>query len=200
MKKRKNNKKILILSLLLILFLTITATQAAEIQDNTTTTSDSNAIASIEDANTVDTQLSVSENDKVSAGEGTFTELQDYINEQLNSTNVIKLEKDYKWNLSDKAEAIKITQDNITIDGQNHIIDGSGINLGFKITGNNIVITNIIIKNTATTTDNGCALYIQGANATIKNSQFINNDGIRGGAIYLNGENATIKDSQFIKK
>jgi len=82
MKKRKNNKKILILSLLLILFLTITATQAAEIQDNTTTTSDSNAIASIEDANTVDTQLSVSENEKMSASTGSFTELNDLINKK----------------------------------------------------------------------------------------------------------------------
>jgi len=69
MKKRKNNKKILILSLLLILFLTITATQAATIQDNTT--SDSNEITSQIDVNTVDT-ISVSENEKISADEGTF--------------------------------------------------------------------------------------------------------------------------------
>ena len=149
MKKRKNNKKILILSLLLILFLTITATSAVEIQDNTTTTSDSNAIASIEDANTVDTQLSVSENEKISASTGSFTELNDLINK---SGNTIELQQDYKYNNeTDFINGITIDRDNITIKGYNHIIDGNGqTTCIFNITAHNVTLDNIQFKNIIT--------------------------------------------------
>jgi len=176
MKKRKNNKKILILSLLLILFLTITATSAVEIQDNTTTTSDSNAIASIEDVNTVDT-ISVSENNNViSAGEKTFTDLQDLISGATGDR--IEITDDYKYFDGDEDQGIIISKDNITINGNGHYIDGDNQAKIFKITGHNVILKNIIIKNS----------YFE-KDYSIKNFDVLNEEQA---AIVWNGENGTL--------
>jgi len=223
MKKRKNNKKILILSLLLILFLTITATQAAEIQDNTTTTSDSNAIASIEDDNQVDTQ-SVSENNNVlSAGEKTFTDLEDIFNQATGDR--VELTDDFKYASGDNDQGIVIAKDNLTINGNGHTIDGDNQAKIFKITGNNVVLKNIIIKNTYfekvyniknfdVIDDKHAAIIWSGENGTfekvtIQNTQAIlnvmyeteyytGNIAIKGAAgLYWTGNNGTITDSTF---
>ena len=212
MKKRKNNKKILILSLLLILFLTITATQAAEIQDNTTTTSDSNTITSQIDVNIVDT-ISVSENEKISASTGSFTELNDLINK---SGNTIELQQDYKYNNeTDFINGITIDRDNITIKGYNHIIDGNGqATCIFNITANNVTLDNIQFKNIVTekvypvsTKDTISPIIWEGHNGTITNSKFADNNiqvttlnggTIRvAGAIFWSGENATLRNLQI---
>jgi len=173
MKKRKNNKKILILSLLFILFLTITATQAAEIQDNTTQ-SDSNGITSINDVN-IDIQ-GVSEDDTVIGdGEKSFADLTSLFEK---ATDRVELTDDFKYAKGDNDQGILITKDNLVINGNGHIIDGDEQAKIFIITGNNVVLKNVIIKNA----------YFE-KSYDIQNGDIINE---QHAAIVWNGENGTL--------
>lgn len=42
---------------------------------------------------------------------------------------------------------IELDEDNLTIDGQNHVIDANNLSRIFYITGKNITLKNIIFKN-----------------------------------------------------
>ena len=216
MKKRKNNKKILILSLLFILFLTITATQAAEIQDNTTQ-SDSNEI-------TLDTN-DVSQNEIIKATDDhSFTELDNYIN---SGGNIVELIKDYKFNqTTDSKNGITIAKDNLILNGNGHTIDANGQSKIFTITGHNVTINNIILINAYSNNTydihdgdvinayDGSTITWMGDNGKLTNSEIKDNDAIvvknldpnySTGIININtvagilwvGDNGTIKQTTF---
>lgn len=83
----------------------------------------------------------------------------------------------------------------VTIDGNNHIIDGSSVSKIFKITNNKVTLKNIILKNAKA--DHGAAIYNEGS-LTIDNCQFIDNvANYKGGAIYSKGK-LNIYNSKFL--
>ena len=85
-----------------------------------------------------------------------------------------------------------------TIKGNGATVDLNNHTGFLKITGNNILIENLTIKNTFSDVAGQGALQIQGNNVTIKNVKFINNNGVRGCGIYITScDNVTIIDSEF---
>ena len=114
---------------------------------------------------------------------GSFTELNDKIATYGNFT----LEKDYTYTPddSDYKDGIKITWDNIVIDGNGYTIDGAGQARIFHIMSNNVTLKNINFVN-GYSSANGGAIYVENdfSNSKIE-STFINNSANAGGAIYF---------------
>ena len=95
---------------------------------------------------------------------------------------------------------------NVTIIGMgsNSVIDARNSGRIFKITANQVALSNLIFRNAnaASTSDKrGSALWVSGTTLTINNCQFINNtagpSGSYGGAINLKATSTTIKNSIF---
>ena len=110
------------------------------------------------------------------------------------------LNQDFAFNPDHDTEyvnGIRIVRDNLTIDGNNHVIDGGNLARLFNITGKNITFKNIVFVNA--NADNGGALYLRGDDVKIINCTFIGNNATTdGGAVYINAENATVVKSTFI--
>jgi len=150
------NSKILIISLILIFAISFSAVSANEnISDVQNAVEQNTSTVSIDDVNTVDSVNSnqVDENNlgsadvqnKVSAGEyGTFTELQN----EINTKNVVTLDKDYVWDLSFNSGSVNgiVINKDVVIDGQNHTIDGNNMSRIFYITNGSVTIKNVIFK------------------------------------------------------
>ncbi len=102
--------------------------------------------ADVDDAHNNVDMLSEKSNMSVNDNVGTFTELKGKIN---NGVNEFKLDKDYKFNSTkDNGKefeewGIKVTRNNYVIDGQGHIIDGSGKAGLLYLLGENITVKNI---------------------------------------------------------
>ena len=138
-----------------------------------------------------------------------FDDLQNEIN-NLSDNGNLDLSYDYKYNGLGNFDGITISQNNVTINGNNHIIDANaGVNLVriFKVTGNNVSLKNLVFTNANVDGDGG-AIYNNGsANFKVINSTFINNTArnsgdvifSRGGAIYNhNGKNFAVVNSTFV--
>ena len=80
-----------------------------------------------------------------------FNELNQLISE-LKPGDTLNLEKDYFSLMSYSREQfpIVISVDNITINGNGHIIDGKGLHTFITITGNNVKLNNMTIINSET--------------------------------------------------
>ncbi len=123
----------------------------------------------------------------------TFKDLNNHISW---SEDVLELMHDYTFdNKSDDGPVI-IDKSDFTINGNNHVLDGSGQSAIFNITGNNVTISNLIFVN-----GNAClggAIYAEGQ-LTLNNVTFIANNADFGGAIYAEGQlildNATFIDN-----
>ena len=75
-----------------------------------------------EDLNqTAQDTLEVDENVVLGDGEGTYTELEEKINQ---ASGTITLDKDYKYDSSDVGRYITLSNKNLTIEGNNKTIDG----------------------------------------------------------------------------
>ncbi|MBE6500449.1 MAG: Ig-like domain repeat protein, partial [Methanobrevibacter thaueri] len=173
--------KILIISLILIFAVSVSAVSANEnvgdvsctVEQNTTavsTTDDVDTVDSV-DSNQMDENLqSIDVDDRVSTGEyGTFTELKGLID----SNTQLKLTKDYMWDISfnnGSTSGIPITKA-ITIDGDGHTLSGADTSRVFKITGNNVVLKNIIFADGLNGNRLG-AIFADGNNG--RTIQFIN--------------------------
>ena len=152
---------------------------------------------------------------------GNFNELKELID---NSSDELKLDKNYKFNQSSDIDfqGFTISNDNYVVDGQGYTIDGSGQVRIFIFTGSNITLKNVNIINAMgangpavnfeslgmidncsfinnTAIDKGGAVYINNPVSNSKiNSEFINNTASRGGAIFFNNETAgTIINGYF---
>jgi len=144
MNKHRINK-ILMPSILFIFIICIGAISATNIDDNTNITSiDGNEITSINDVSIDNAQSVSQDNNVMGAGEKTFTDLADMFE---NATDRVEITDDYKFVSGDDDQGIIIAKDNLVINGNGHTIDGDGQAKIFKITGNNIILKNIIIKN-----------------------------------------------------
>ena len=111
------------------------------------------------------------------APEWSYNDLSKNINE---SSDSITLESDYKYKDTDTIKHIEFTNRNFTIDGNNHVIDADGKTAMFKMTGGNLTLKNLVLKNT-----NATAIELRNGILNTINVTFINtksND--VGGAIY----------------
>ena len=111
------------------------------------------------------------------------------------------LDQDFTFNPTHDTgyvNGIGIHRNNLIIDGNNHIINGSSLARMFNVTGKNITFQNIIFVN-GNSDNNGGVLYITGDDVKIINCTFIDNHvAIDGGAVYIKAPNATIINSTFI--
>ncbi|WP_461461322.1 C1 family peptidase [Methanobrevibacter sp.] len=121
-------------------------------------------------------------------GEGSFTDLGGEIDAAGDS---LDLSRDYKFNNdTDNNTGIVISKDNFVLDGKGHTIDGNNLSRIFNITGNNIKLTNLIIK--GGNFEKAGGIYASG-NLILNNISFINNYAKKeGGAIGLYGNNSSL--------
>jgi predicted outer membrane repeat protein len=123
----------------------------------------------------------------------TFTDIQTAIDSAA-SGDTIELDGLYKGS----GTAIIIDKNNLTIIGNDAILDAQGQSRILNITGTEITLKNIKFIN-GNATDNGGAIYWYGDNGIINDCSFANNMATqRGGAIYWYGVNGTINNSNFI--
>lgn len=146
----KDFKLIAILSLFLIFFVGVGCASAV---DNITTGDndfgsygEDNAISDLDDVR-LDKPASLSNGKNV----GSFKDLKNDISD-LKDGDTFNLTKDYsyghgfKYSIEDN-DVIKITKNNITINGNGHIINGAHKTNIFNIKGNNVKITNVTFMN-----------------------------------------------------
>ena len=185
--------KLSILLLFLVMILAISAVSAADTND----TSDSN-LQSVDEAPVdkvasadVDNLSSTDSNEVLSTGGGTFTDLQNSINNP-GPSKMITLNSNYT-RVGD--EGVIEVRDTISIIGNGYTIDGSNNGGIFKVyQGGFLFLQNVILING--NSENGGAIYNDGT-VVIQNSKFFNNDATLGGAIYNNAF-LTITESTFI--
>lgn len=128
---------------------------------------------------------------------GTFTQLQrliDNAGDELNLTTNFTYDKEID---GDNFPNGIVIDHKITINGNGYMINGSGLNRIFKIDVP-VVLNNITFADgfSDDAANGGGALYISDS-ALIKNSNFINNTASAGGAIYFDGVNLTIENTEF---
>lgn len=127
---------------------------------------------------------------------GNFTGLNDEISNIATGGN-LTLKKDYVYCSNDSSfvDGIRITQDNIVIDGGGHTIDGAGQVRIFNITALNVTLKNINFVN-GRAAENGGAIHSEG-NGTVEHSTFNGNVAeFGGGAIYID-DDIKLNDCNF---
>ena len=123
--------------------------------------------------------LETTQTDIPTAGEASFANLAKEIE---NAGTVLDLNQDYAFNNEtdkDFSIGIRIEKDNLVINGNNHIIDAKGQSRIFNVTGSNIIINNLILKNA-----NDSAILDYGSLKT-DNVTFTNCRSNEGGAVYV---------------
>ena len=126
---------------------------------------------------------------------GSFKDLQDKINNL--PYNQLDLDQDYTFNPDeDKFEEILINK-SLTINGQNHSINGLNKSKIFNISNTNVVLTNINFVN-GFSKDFGGVINLINSSLDIINCSFSNNTAyLNGGAIYLYNSSLNLTESIF---
>jgi len=127
-----------------------------------------------------------------------FNDLNNEINNDLNKSE-IKLTNNYTYQDDDSKDGISINR-SLTIDGQNHIIDGKHKSKILIINAINVTLKNIIFMNgNANLQMAGAIFFTSNSSGNIINCTFIHNKAYTAGAIFYD-ENTTgiIIDSVFI--
>ena len=124
------------------------------------------------------------------APEMSYDGLSKKINE---STDSITLESDYKYNDTDSIKQIEFKNKNFIIDGNNHAIDADGKTGIFKVTGGNLTLKNLVLKNT-----NDSAILLKNCILNTINVTFINaNSPDLGGAVYAHNSTYYSTNDKF---
>jgi len=133
-----------------------------------------------------------SQNDKLSADVGTFTDLNSEI---MKSSGSIVLNKDYAYNSQfDSIYAGGFVIDkSITIDFNGHTLNGNYLPVILKVTANNVAIKNVKIKNANATNDNDYPIIWNGNSGTMDNVEISNFKK----ALQWTGSNGAVKNSLF---
>ncbi|WP_407414703.1 right-handed parallel beta-helix repeat-containing protein [Methanobrevibacter sp.] len=163
-------------------------------------------------------QNNIKDNGSANGGvPGSYDDLKDDI-ENLHSGDVYNFTRDYIFDgngqtliLQDRI--IAINQDNIIINGNGFTIDAGGCqNFAiFKISGNNVTISNLTFANSVPGSMPDPKVHgnysfdrinspicWQGNNGTMKDCNFYNNCAVNGGAMTWTGNNGTIENCRFI--
>jgi predicted outer membrane repeat protein len=206
----KTKRSILILSILIIVLFSLTTVVASDI--NSTDVINESVDTDLSISNEIDYEsnasdenqevLSASDEDVISAGSGTFSDLQKEIK---SAEGILILNKDYYatkpgWFSS---SSVTINKD-IIINGQGHTLDAKQFGRIFKITGGKVTLVNIKFIN-GFESKNGGAIYCEDAKSlTIDHCIFENNavkssKEIHGGAIYCENTDLKITYSIFKK-
>ena len=157
-----------------------------------------------EDSNVaIDDNVSLNENSQaisfdgvVSTQEKDFWDLKSEVN-NLSDGDTLNLTSDYKNdNSSQFREGIIIAQNNVVINGNNHILNANGGEAIFNVQGANITLKNLVFVN-VTFTGFGGAINSLGHNLTIINSTFENNTAFYGAAISTSANNLKLINSTF---
>ena len=192
--------KLIVLSLILLILFTLSAVSAEKNITNFTSNGD----------------LLTSDSPNAN-----FNDLNKDINE---STNELKLTHDYVYDEGNDinfTDGINVSKSNFLLDGNGYSIDGNGKARIFNITGNNVTLKNLIIKNALNgavsfvqpnaeyyldnvTIQNSSSKYSYGgielnaANLVVNNSKFISNTGTSSSDIFFNEKsNVTVVNSTF---
>ena len=128
------------------------------------------------------------------SADDSFSDLQNLVD---NSTDTLELSDDYTFQSDDSNEGIEISHSNVTINGNNHILDGQGSARIFNIMDSNVCLENINFING--NYENGGAIYVENSYILIRNCTFSNNNATSGGAIYMYDSNAQINNSIFVE-
>ncbi len=142
-----------------------------------------------------DDTLEIEENEIYTTGEpGNFTELQEKID---TSSDSIDITKNYRFdNEENLKEGIFVDKNDFTINGNNYIIDANNQSRIFKIDGNNVTISNLVLING--NSDFGGAIFGSGK-ITLNNVTFISNNATKAaGAIAYKGELLVIDNCRFV--
>ena len=203
-----NKKEILMICFIICFIFSLQAVVAAD-ADLNTTDGDSLSVPAVESVETVDvsndlSSYSLSNDDSIVRGEndgaGSFSELQEKINED--TTGTISLDKNYTFNSSSDSgltNGIVISKD-ITIQGNGFTIDAlSSARIFNIISGNAVTLVGInFVNGGSASVSNGGSIYSSAQGLTIDNCNFINSQSIvDGGAIYVEGDNCVIANSTF---
>ena len=149
-----------------------------------------------EDVNQTDANLRMPDGDSVtddviSVGETkTYTNLSDDLKTETNLTS------DYAYNNeTDKIDVIKINASELTINGNNHSIDGSNKVGAFVFNGkSNVTINDLTFKNCGAS----AIIIVDGSKLTLNNVTFINNhDSSEGSSIYCYGGVVNVNNALF---
>ncbi len=110
-----------------------------------------------------------------SAATGTFTDLAEEISNADN--NIVTLTKDYKYDSSkDSSYAKGISLSKITINGNNHIIDGSSLARIFTLRSANATLNDIkFVNGHSARNSNGGAILVESGTLTVNNCTFEKN-------------------------
>lgn len=177
---------------------------------------------SAEDVNQTDIDnLPTSDADTVPAVEDkSYADLNDKI---IESGSVVNLTDDYEYKKTDKVFVTVIVKegDTLTINGNNHVINGNNNGSAFKFINGTVFISNLtfkncklsplIFENCALTTTNvifenntdsegGGAIYASQSNYYSNNDRFIDNYAPDGSAIYSENSVLDIKNAVFMNK
>ena len=140
---------------------------------------------------------------------GTAKEL-DMDIQSLSPGDTYNFEKDYYFNDSSSNSrfytGIVIKTDNVTLNGNGHVIEGNLAAI-FKVESNNVIISNLSIINT-NTSRYSCNLISEyyevspinwlGDNGVLSDCEFCGNSAINGGTLRWSGNNGTINNTKFI--
>ncbi|WP_458403205.1 lectin like domain-containing protein [Methanobrevibacter sp.] len=120
---------------------------------------------------------------KIKQANQSYNALQDII-DAAEDGSAVTLDRDYFYDrkFDDSEYGVHINRI-LTINGNEHIINGLGDAAGFYISANNVILNDIIFNNTLST--NGGGVYITGRNITLNNCSFINSRATQnGGGVY----------------
>ncbi|WP_407453476.1 right-handed parallel beta-helix repeat-containing protein [Methanobrevibacter sp.] len=127
----------------------------------------------------------------------TFWALNNTINGNDNDT--IVLDRDYTYNPTfdyDLTWGIVIDRP-VTIIGNGHVLNASGLARIFNIQADNVVIKNITFINVKIN-QNGGAVYWDGDNGVVSDCVFVNNSANSAGAILWQGASGFVSDCTFV--
>ena len=131
--------------------------------------------------------------DNQNSGVGNFTQLSDSV-KNASESSVLSLDKDYKYD-SGSADGILINK-SLTIDGQNHVLDGANGSRILLISDAKVTLKNLVFSNGFA--DEGGAVHLMNSTLLISNCTFIHNRAnADGGAIYAQLSNLSIEQSTF---
>lgn len=141
------------------------------------------------------TLIATTEDTVLQTDAGTFTALQNKINNAAEGST-ITLENDYAYDGGFDANGITISK-SLTINGKGFKIDSNGNARIFNITGDNVKISQLTLTNGYVSENEGGAIYWSGNQGTLNECTFEYNVACAGGAIAWAGTDGTIIKSTF---